>query len=598
MIVRWISDVPAPIVDFVAEAERCPVCGGALRILKSRFRLRPVMSCKAGPFIPRVVLKRCKEDASHPVVYSQALARIVKPLQRYGYDLIVHVGLARYFRNKRRDEICAEVYEQCRITLSEASVSVLCDRFLRYFEALHLVRAPALKAAMQQAGGYPLHLDGTNDRGKGGLAVCLDGLRGWVLVAGKIPSEHEDHLRPLVDQTVALFGAPLSTMRDLMKAGPNAVEGIRAGGKPDLICHYHFLAAVGKKLFDLPNSTLRGLLKQTKVRSESWALLRELRRYRQSDAFKGRFGSDRVRDDLLALVLWVLEGDGRKKPAYPFALPHLEFYQRCRQARQRAERWVPSPRTQTEQRALKQFSTLVGRVERDERFTQVTEPFEQCWFAFCELRDVLRLTGAELLRGKTPLHQSAAPAVELELLKAIEEATEQYKQRLRNRVGDHNENKHTTPETVILRYLDRYASNLFGHPVLRDDQGAVVAVVDRTNNVLEQFFALGKENLRRRLGKAHLGRDLEDQPAQAALVTNLRHDDYVRILCGSLDNLDNTFADLDQRALYQATPLARERRDSDITRRIRALLEHEADASDTTPHAANARENSAGTTIV
>jgi hypothetical protein len=265
---------------------------------------------------------------------------------------------------------------------------------------------------------------------------------------------------------------------------------------------------------------------------------------------------------------------------------------------QRAERWVPSPRTQTEQRALKQFSKLVDRVEQDQRFTQVTEQFEQCWFAFCELRDVLRLTGAELLRGKTPIHQRAAPAVELELLKAIEEAAEQYKQRLRNRVGDHNEKQQTTPEKVILRYLDRYGNNLFGHPVLRNDQGGVVAVVDRTNNVLEQFFALGKENLRRRLGKAHLGRDLEDQPAQAALVTNLRHDDYVRVLCGSLDNLDNTFADLDQMALNKATPLARESRDSDITRRIRALLEHEADASDTIPHAANARENSAGTTIV
>ena len=134
--------------------------------------------------------------------------------------------------------------------------------------------------------------------------------------------------------------------------------------------------------------------------------------------------------------------------------------------------------------------------------------------------------------------------------------------------------------------------------MLRDGQGAVVAVVERTNNVLEQFFAQGKESLRRRLGKAHLGRDLEDQPAQAALVTNLRHDDYVRILCGSLDNLENSFADLDQMALDKTTPLARENRDSDIMRRIRALLKHQADASDTTPHAANAQENSAGATIV
>ncbi len=588
---------PFPVVDFVAEAERCPVCGSALRVLKSRFRRRPVMSCEAGPFIPRVVLKRCKMDSSHPVAHSQALARIVRPLQRYGYDLIVQVGLARYFRNKRRDEIRTELYEQRRIELSEGSVSILCDRFLHYFEALHLDRAPCLRAAIQSDGGYPLHLDGTNDRGKGGLAVCMDGLRDWVLVAGKIPSEHEDYLRPLVDETVALFGDPLSTMRDLMKAGPNAVAGIRERGKPDLVCHYHFLAATGKKLFDVPGSTLRGLLKQSKVRSESWVLLRELRRYRKSGSFKGRFGSEPVRDDLLALVLWTLEGDGRKKPSYPFALSHLEFYQRCRQAMQRADRWVPTPRTQSEQRALQHLSKLVVRVERDERFAQVAGQLEKGWLAFCELRNVLRLTGAELLRAEAPVHQKVAPAVELELLEVIEKATEQYKQRLRSRVGDQVEKKPTTPEGIILKYLERYGDNLFGHPVLRDEQGAVVAVVERTNNVPEHFFAHGKANLRRRLGKAHLGRDLEDQPAQAALVANLRHDDYVRVLCGSLDNLANAFADLDQKALDKATPPARTSRDSDITRRIRGLLDHEAEPSDGTSQAANAQEIGSGATI-
>jgi len=564
------------VVDFVAEAEQCIVCDSALRPLKSYFRLQPVMSCEAGPFIPRVVLKRCKKDKNHPVAHSEALARIVRPRQRYAYDLVVHVGLARYHRNKRRDEICAELYEQRRVKLSEASVSNVCDRFLHYCEALHLARAPCLRAAIQDDGGYPLHLDGTSDRGKGGLAVCMDGFRDWVLVAGKIPSEHEDHLRPLIDKTVALFGDPIATMRDLMKAGPNVFAAVRERGKPDLVCHYHFLGAAGKKLFDVPHSTLRELLRQSKVRSETWELLRELRRYRKSDSFKGRFGSGRVREDLLALVLWVLEGDGRKKPSYPFALSHLEFYQRCGQAMQRAERWVPSPRSRPEQRALRHVGKLVGRLERDERFALVAGQLETGWIAFCELRDVLRLTGAELLRGEIPVHQKV-PAVELELLEAVNEATDQYVRRLRSRVGDQDKKKPSTPDGVILKYLDRYSDNLFGHPVLRDDQGAVVAVVDRTNNVPEHFFAQGKENLRRRLGKAHLGRDLEDQPAQAALVANLRHDDYVRVLCGSLDNLANAFADLDQKALDEATPLARESRDSGIKHRIRALLDQEAE---------------------
>ena len=39
-------------------------------------------------------------------------------------------------------------------------------------------------------------------------------------------------------------------MRDLGKAGAKAVAICRQRAIPDLLCHYHFLAAVGHKLLD------------------------------------------------------------------------------------------------------------------------------------------------------------------------------------------------------------------------------------------------------------------------------------------------------------------------------------------------------------
>ncbi len=111
--------------------------------------------------------------------------------------------------------------------------------------------------------------------------------------------------------------------------------------------------------------------------------------------------------------------------------------------------------------------------------------------------------------------------------------------------------------------------HLFGHPVILDEDGTVIAVVQRTNNVDEHFFGNEKQQLRRRVGRAHLGRDLEDQPAQAALAANLRHPDYVRILCGSLEHLHNAFAELDEQALGDATPLVRSNRDTELQNRVR-----------------------------
>ena len=565
-----------PIVDFVAEATQCTACMSPLHIQKSRCRQSAVISIQAGQFIPREMLKVCSKDTTHPVIRSTALAHIVRPHQRFAYDIMVHVGLARYLRDLRREDIRAEVDQKLGVVVSEGSISKLCDRFLNYLEALHLIRAPYLRAVVQET-GYALHLDATNDRGKGGTFVCIDGFRRWVLVAGKIPSEREDCLKPLVDQTVSLFGDPVATMRDLLRAGPNVVASTSTRGIPDLVCHFHWLSAVGKRLFDVPHGNLRDLLRLNKVRSDLRDLLGDLKRYGTADTYEGRFGPGHVREELLALVHWVLEGDGKKQLLYPFSLPYLECFHRCRQAIERAERWLPCPRTQSERRALRSLGSLVARVERDHRFANMAAQLEKGWQRFCELRDVLRLSNADLPRaGETPLRQLTLPAVEHERLRAIQQAMEEYIERLRDVAkGDHKK-KPITPEGVILKYWDRYGHGLFGHPVLRNESGVVIAVVERTNHIPEHFFDQEKRHLRRRLGKAHLGRDLEDQPAQAFLATNLRHDDYVRVLCGSLDNLPSAFANLDEASLSAASPLTRDNRDANLRRRVRQLLEADA----------------------
>ena len=116
---------PFPIVDFVAEAEQCIVCHSPLRIRKSRPRRSSVISLQAGPFTPREVIKACSKDATHPVVHSTALAHIVRPHQRFAYDVMVHVGLARYLRDMRREEIRAELNQQLGVNVTDGSISIL-----------------------------------------------------------------------------------------------------------------------------------------------------------------------------------------------------------------------------------------------------------------------------------------------------------------------------------------------------------------------------------------------------------------------------------------------------------------------------------------
>jgi len=297
-----------------------------------------------------------------------------------------------------------------------------------------------------------------------------------------------------------------------------------------------------------------------------------LRRYRESSGYQGRFGPGQVREDLLALVVWILEGDGRKRLRYPFALPHLDLVRRARDAGQRAKVWIPFPRTEPERRALRHLEGLVARPVRDRRHAELGQRLEQAWQAFVELRGVLRLSNVELPGGDRRMQQGQRPDVELRRLQGIDKAVKRYREELRQRIADGGKRRpDVKPYVVIHDYLQCYGDRLFGHPILRDEDGAVLAVVERTNNTAEHFFGVGKQGLRRRVGRASLGRDMEQQPAQAAYVSNLRHPDYVRVLCGSLDNLPAAFAELDA---DKPTPviLLRENRDSHLFRRVRALL--------------------------
>ena len=442
-------------------------------------------------------------------------------------------------------------------------MSALCDRFLHLLGCLHRRRAPALQAAMQH--GYPLHLDATCDQGRGGLFLCLDGWRGWVLHAARIRSENAAELEPALQVTLDDFGPPLAFVRDLGSAMAKAVAACRTPPTLDLVCHFHFLAAVGGRLMDADHAALRRSLARWKVRSRLRNLLRSVLRQGLPAS-----GSARA-TDLPALLYWALEGDGGRQPRHPFGLPHMDFYRRCLQFGQRADERLPPPRSRSERRILQRASEVLEPV-RESAFglAAVAERLERSQAVFAELRELRRLRHDEL-RGRAP-HEPLTVAAGAALLESIAEQVGRHRRQLRRRVQAHRRpgtGGGHCPEAIVLDYLDRYRDHLFGHPLVRDEEGRVVAVVERTNNPAEHFFSQAKRELRRRLGRAHLARDMQNQPAQVALTANLHDPDYVRILCGTLDQLPRAFADLVRPGQATARPaLDRYARNSALRRRV------------------------------
>ena len=536
-------------------------------------KTRIVATWAAGVFRAREHLRGCDPDHPCTLVGSRELARLVPPGQKYGYDLIVGVGLRRYLGGKQRREIVAELWEHKGIELSEATVTRLCDRFLIRLEILHLLRAPYLRAALD--GVWSLHVDATCEKGYGGLLVVMDGFRGWVLGAMRIDTERGETIQGLVDEVVERFGDPLATVRDLGQAMAQGVRSTRERGIPDLVCHQHFLSAVGKKLLEPAHSRLRTMLQRIRLLGDLRELLGELQRYRENASYAGRFGSGRIRNELLALVLWCLEGKGHKELPFPFSLHYRDIVRRCQAASTKVESWVPTPRTSPERKALQRLGSLIRQLDRDHRFADTLAELDERWNAFGELRGVLRLSHSEMLRQDIPARQLDLAVVEHQRLQAIERDIQRYRKQLRQQVPDHARGpRSTVPEAIILRYLDRYGDHLIGHPVVRDEDGTILAVVHRTNNPSEYFFGDTKQKLRRRVGRAQLRRDMQQQPAQAALAMNLRYPDYVRALCGSLDNLPAAFADIQGQNLPDVT-LKRDHRDAELQGLIHHFIEME-----------------------
>ena len=159
-----------------------------------------------------------------------------------------------------------------------------------------------------------------------------------MLHAARIRSKNVAALQPVLQATLDDFGPPLAFVRDLGSAVAKAVANCRTPPSLDLVCHFHFLAAVGGRLLNADHATQRRDLARWKVRSGLRALLRSAGGpgFPASGCQHGT--------DLRTLLYWALEGNGGRQRRPPFGLPHLAFYRRGLQFSQRADERLPPPR--------------------------------------------------------------------------------------------------------------------------------------------------------------------------------------------------------------------------------------------------------------
>lgn len=495
---------------------------------------------------------------------SATLAQLLLPRRSFGYDVMVFVGMARFVHHRQRQEIRAALDNDYGIQASSGEVSTLARDFVAYLEALHQARAPALRAALDQDGGWPMHIDTTGEDGQGTLLVVYAGWRRWVLGSWKIPTERADAILPRLHQVADRFGNPCALMRDLGRAMIDAgldFVAQRKLGIPVLGCHFHFLRDVGKDLLTEGHDQLRALFRRFEVPSKLRALARDLGRDFGSDIHTarsdlgrwlaqgvdghdlptGQTGLAAVR----ALAQWVLDypTDGRDE-GFPFDLPYLDLWRRCRTALRAVEAFLRGPLDDARvQKAMDRLHRILAPVRGEIPFQRHAIGLEARSRLFTELRQALRLE----VKPVPEAPSSRADSKSLDELRDIRQAVENLTRSLQDRRPRRGPAEQTRQAIdLILKHLDRHGPSLWGHAIsLPQAASGGTRLVDRTNLLLEGFFHVFKHGERRRSGRKILTQDLETFPGAAILASNLTHPDYVAILCGTLKDLPRAFANLD-----------------------------------------------------
>lgn len=560
----------------LAPAQNCPVCGGPTRVQKSQRRHGKTLA--HGSFVARETVYVCGAGCRHPsgvrvTQRAQTLTEQLVPGRSVGYDVLVFVGTERYLAHRQRDEIRTRLWAEYGIALSSGEVSRLAVLFCEYLEALHRAYTGALGQALRADGGYPLHVDATGEDGRGTLFVAFAGWRRWVLGAWKLPTERGDALLPCLREVVGQFGVPCAVMRDLGRAVTGAVEALVEEEEltiPVLGCHQHFLKDIGKDLLEPSHAGLRGAFRRLKVRPGLRVLARDLGRRlggaveQARQDLSGWLGEGSPNQRLpagpaglaavRALAQWVLDYPAAATGAdFPFDRPYLDFYDRATLGLRAVEAFLgAAPAQPAVRKALQRLHRILAPVGAEVPLAPLARRLTERAALFDELREALRLVPptAEVRQAdKTPQHEDTAPEELQDIRKAVEDLAQSLQSRRLACVKGSDARKAIE---LVLRHLDTHGPSLWGHDIdLPAAQGGGTRRVERTNNVLESFFRGVKHDERRRSGRKVLTQDFEHLPPGAVLARNLRHEDYVAIVCGCLAELPRAFAALDAKALRE-----------------------------------------------
>ncbi len=527
-------------------------CGGRLRNQWTETRYPIGLAIGEPKLVHRI--KQCPDCKT--TFRSDEILRFVPAGCCYAFDVISEVGLGRYRDYRQNREIQQDLNRRFRLKIPSSTISNLAEYFIDYLAGAHYSAAGEIGVLIKKFGGYILHADGTCEVGTDTIFAMIDGKSTLVMDASKMATENLSDLERLFRRTKNLFGNPLAVMRDLSNRVARAKDNVMPDAI-EFVCHYHFLENVGKQLCRDIHGKLTACLNKFKIRSSLRSLRQDLVRYSKlagpaisEEEITGFLDNPREMQHLdpvklrryltYILLRWLADYTVELKGEYfPFDLPSLAFYRRCTELYDRLQKILGDFQSQAHGLlTLKTALKKLAPVREDKELVETAQRLEKAEEIFIALRKALRFESPE----EKPLSRRNEPKMVVSAALKLEERLVAFKDRLLKVVKDEQDFDRVTNAKKVLRYLEKYWDQLFGHVIYVEGQEEPLLAM-RTNYVPEHRFGNSKQGMRRKLGIKKLARSVQAMRPEELFVSNLDNQDYLDIISGGrLSNLPACFA--------------------------------------------------------
>jgi hypothetical protein len=530
-----------PTISFGPDEQHCRHCQQPLKVRKTK--QRDVITLHIGMFHAQettLICNRCRRTYGSP-----PLRRLVASGCNFGYDVLVYVGQALFLRHRRSQEISDELAAQ-NVRISPSEVDYLGKKFIVYLAIAHRQAAPHIKQAMHSNGGYVLHLDATCDGKEPLLMSGLDSMTQIVLGNIKLPSENADSIVPFLKEIKQLFGDPVALVHDMGTGIIKAVTTVFPG-KPDFICHYHFLRDVGKDLLETEYDKIRNRLRKHGITSKLRAQARKLKKIIDDhpqliedfhSSVENKTASQSSAIELIptistyGLILWILDGKNQGNGyGFPFDRPHFVCAQRLCSIYLQLEQFknIELRDQWRDNRPLYTLSCELEPVFCDKILRRTLTEMEPKIQVFDELREAMRIAPKS---GSEGLNCDGTD----DDIQTIEGNVKRFREK-------YAANK---DYEKMIDQIDKYWQKLFADPIMVDTPDGKVSIQpQRTNNLMERFFRDFKTGHRRKSGHNSMSKTLQTMLADTPLAKNLQNESYMKILLNGKSTLEELFGDID-----------------------------------------------------